>query len=545
MYTEFFGLKEVPFSIAPDPRFFFTSERHKEALAHLKYGLQGAGGFVLLTGEVGTGKTTVSRALVQGLASDTIIGYIHNPTVSELELLLALCAEFGLEHDAEKPSLSALFASLHQFLLTNCQQRRACVVLIDEAQLLSTSVLEQLRLLTNLDHNNQKLLHIVLIGQPELQQKLKQSELRQLAQRISARYHLLPLTLAELTSYVAYRISIAAGNPGLFPPPLLKLVHHYSGGVPRLINLICDKALYLAFTAGTHKLNRGHIAAAAAAILSITQPSAKPALGLTKSLSAAALLLAGIVTSALIMPQLQGLNNDSLPQSASVSASDMASTSNQSQQPGSIISAKALVRDINAARQPELAMQYLYQHWGFAIKQNDASCGNSQYANLRCLQQQADMRLLLSYDLPAVVRLRDNLGQGYYATLLSVSSDGVELQLPYTHILVSQAWFEKYWSGDMTLLWTAPKAFTRSIQQGYQGELVSWIDSNVSATLAMVPTSGQVFDAELSKKMELFQRQNNLHADGIVGPQTMMTLVHYADETVPRLSAGIQQTEMQ
>ena len=542
MYTEFFGLKEVPFSIAPDPRFFFTSERHKEALAHLKYGLQGAGGFVMLTGEVGTGKTTVSRALVQELASDTIIGYIHNPAVSELELLLALCVEFGLEHDADKSSVSILFARLHQFLLANCQQQRACIVLIDEAQLLSTEVLEQLRLLTNLDHNNKKLLHIVLIGQPELQQKLKQSELRQLAQRINARYHLLPLTLVELTSYVAYRISIAAGNPGLFPPSLLKLVHHYSGGVPRLINLICDKALYLAFTARSNKLNRGHITAAAADILTI-ESAAKSTRALSKYFSVAALLLAGIVTSALLMQQLQGPAN--VRQPLNVSSTDITSTANQPSPPGTIISAKALVRDINAARQPERAMQFLYQRWGFAIKQSDASCGNSQYANLRCLQQQADMRLLQSYDLPAVVRLRDNLGQGYYATLLSISSDGVELQLPYTHIVVSQAWFEKYWSGDMMLLWTAPSVFTRSIQQGYQGELVSWIDNNVSAALGMEPASGQVFDAELSRKMQLFQRQNNLHSDGIVGTQTMMTLVHYADETVPRLSAGMQLTEMQ
>ncbi|PKH05370.1 ExeA family protein [Moritella sp. Urea-trap-13] len=555
MYTEFFHLKEVPFSIAPDPRFFFLSDRHKEALTHLTYGLQGAGGFVMLTGEVGTGKTTVSRALIQKLSKTTVVGYIHNPAVSELELLATLCDEFKLDYDKHNLSLKMLFDLLHHYLLANCQQGKACVVIIDEAQLLSTAALEQLRLLTNLDVDHKKLLHIVLIGQPELQQKLKQPELRQLAQRITARYHLLPLTEIELASYVAYRLSIASGNPGLFSRKILKRIHQHTLGVPRLVNLICDKSLYYAFKNRDDKITLQHIKAAVIAVAidtPVTSKKAAPSLaGLT------VILCLGLVFTAFqfgvfnladdnatvtrsnetviatinsdsaatyLDDESSGLNVDTVAKPALVSSE--------------VMSEKALFSEVKSARDSNSATQFLYKEWGYDIALQDATCRNAQHANLRCLQRQGNYAQLVQYNLPVVARLLDNLGEEYYATVLSITALGVELQLSNSHLLVSQAWFEKNWSGDFTLFWTAPSRFKNSLKKNDKGQLVSWLDRNVSAALGEDAVSGTRFDWPLMQKVMRFQQQSGLTADGIVGPQTMMTVVHYADSTVPKLNVA-------
>ncbi|QUM86617.1 ExeA family protein [Moritella sp. 28] len=544
MYTEFFHLKEMPFSIAPDPRFFFMSDRHKEALTHLTYGLQGAGGFVMLTGEVGTGKTTVSRALAEGLTNDTILGYIHNPAISELELLATLCDQFKLDYDNNELSLKVLFDLLHHYLLSNCQQHKSCVVMIDEAQLLSTKALEQLRLLTNLDVDHKKLLHIVLIGQPELQQKLKQPELRQLAQRITARYHLLPLTESELTSYVAYRLSIASGNPGLFNTKVLKRIYQHTAGIPRLVNLVCDKALYYAFKENANKITPQHVQEAVNAVV-VT--------GTSKSKSSKVGLFAGALAMVLIGFGLAGFQLglfdrliDKAPTTQVVVVNDTADKNEVNKLVidevppvmNEVISDKALLANINSARQSSAATQFLYKEWGYDIALNDATCRNAQYAKLRCLQRQGNYAQLVQYNLPAVVRLLDNLGEDYYATLLSITSSGVELQLNNSHLLVSQAWFEKYWSGDFTLFWTAPSRFKNSLKQNDKGTLIRWLDRNVSAALGEKALSGTRFDAILMKKVIRFQQQAGLTADGIVGPQTMMTVVHYADSTVPKLNVA-------
>ncbi len=549
MYTEFFHLKEMPFSIAPDPRFFFMSDRHKEALTHLTYGLQGAGGFVMLTGEVGTGKTTVSRALAQGLTNDTVVAYIHNPAISELELLATLCDEFKLDYDQHNLSLKVLFDLLHQYLLGNFQQNKSCVVMIDEAQLLSTKALEQLRLLTNLDVDHKKLLHIVLIGQPELQQKLKQPELRQLAQRITARYHLLPLTESELTSYVAYRLSIASGNPGLFNTKVLKRIYQHTSGIPRLVNLVCDKALYYAFKESANKISPQHVQDAVNAVVVTGTGQAKSnKKGLFSGVLVMALIGLGLASFQL------GLFERLTDQTPTAQVAAVNETSDKSEintlvidevtpAMNEIMSDKALLANIKSARQSSAATQFLYKEWGYDIALNDATCRNAQYANLRCLQRQGNYAQLVQYNLPAVVRLLDNLGEDYYATLLSITPSGVELQLNNSHLLVSQAWFEQYWSGDFTLFWTAPSRFKNSLKQHDKGALIRWLDRNVSAALGENASSGSKFDTTLMHKVIRFQQQTGLTADGIVGPQTMMSVVHYADNTVPKLNVATHITE--
>jgi general secretion pathway protein A len=248
MYLSYFGLSDNPFSIAPNPDYLYMSPRHKEALAHLIFGLRESGGFVMLTGEVGTGKTTVSRKLMQQLPENTQVAMIINPTLSALELLGTLCDELGIEYKRKHASLKYFTDQILTKLAQNHEQGINTVLIVDEAQHLLPEVLEQLRLLTNLETNREKLLKVVLIGQPELQQLLKRNELRQLAQRITARYHLLPLTATEVGAYIGHRLGVADGDIRLFSKATIKTAFHITGGIPRVINLLCDRALTLAFT---------------------------------------------------------------------------------------------------------------------------------------------------------------------------------------------------------------------------------------------------------------------------------------------------------
>ncbi|MBC8317027.1 MAG: AAA family ATPase [Desulfobulbaceae bacterium] len=243
MYEEYFGFTSLPFSIAPNPHYLFMSERHREALAHLLYGIRSESGFVLLTGEVGTGKTTICRCLLEQVPEDTDIAFIFNPKLTVEELLATICEEFGIDQQEKFNSIKVFVDHINSFLLRSHAKGRKAVLIIDEAQNLSVDVLEQIRLLTNLETNERKLLQIIMLGQPELKEMLQRPELRQLAQRITARYHLEPLSQREVGSYVAHRLTIAEGRSKIFPPSTLKLLYQLSKGTPRLINIICDRAL--------------------------------------------------------------------------------------------------------------------------------------------------------------------------------------------------------------------------------------------------------------------------------------------------------------
>jgi len=256
MYTAYFGLKEKPFSIAPDPQYLFMSDRHREALAHLTYGLGDAGGFVLLTGEVGTGKTTVSRCLMERLPENTQAAFILNPTLSSHELLATLCDELKIRYRKTGATLKTLTDKIQDKLLKNHKENTNTLLIIDEAQHLQPEVLEQLRLLTNLETNTKKLLQVILIGQPELQTLLKRRDLRQLAQRITARYHLLPLNKEEVAQYIKHRLSIAEGVRALFSVSAMHTIHKICGGIPRLINLVCERSLINAYSSNTAIVNK-------------------------------------------------------------------------------------------------------------------------------------------------------------------------------------------------------------------------------------------------------------------------------------------------
>jgi general secretion pathway protein A len=272
VYKEYFGLKDLPFSISPDPSFLYMSEKHREALAHLVFGIKSEGAFVLLTGEVGTGKTTICRCMLDRLPDNCDTAFIINPRLTDVELLAAICEEIGITYPAGTSSVNAFVDLINRRLLKSHAAGRRTLLIIDEAQNLTPAVLEQLRLLTNLETNRAKLLQIVLIGQPELRDMLARTELRQLSQRITARFHLEPLSHKEVCDYISHRLAIAGARYRLFPYKIISQLFRLSKGVPRLINLICDRALLGTYVQGRIAVDKKTLKKAAAEILGQSKP---------------------------------------------------------------------------------------------------------------------------------------------------------------------------------------------------------------------------------------------------------------------------------
>lgn len=263
MYTEHFGLCGEPFSISPDPRRLYMSERHRDGLAHLLYGVHKPGGFVALTGEVGTGKTTLCRCLLEQLPPEVDVAIILNPRVTVTEFLASVCDELRIERTGEAWSVKALVDSIHRYLLEAHGRGRRTVLIVDEAQQLPSSVLEQIRLLTNLETPTQKLLQVILIGQPELGSLLNQKTLRQLNQRITARFHLIPLAMQDTRAYIRHRLRVAGGDGALFAPAAIRAVHRLAGGIPRVINILCDRAMLAAYARGARSITPAMVRRAA------------------------------------------------------------------------------------------------------------------------------------------------------------------------------------------------------------------------------------------------------------------------------------------
>ena len=255
MYAEYFGLSELPFSIAPDPRYLFLSAHHQEALAHLAYGAREANGFIQLTGEIGTGKTTLVRRLLSQMPEGVEIAFIFNPDVSRLGLLKSILAELGEVVAPGAVERSDLAQAIYRHLLAAHARGRRVVLVIDEAQRLAPEVLEEVRLLTNFETDRHKLLNVILVGQPELRDTLARGDLRQLAQRVTARYHLGPLNREETDAYIRHRLRLAGAPGPIFSQGAVRGIHRYTRGVPRLINLVCDRALMAAYAHGLREVS--------------------------------------------------------------------------------------------------------------------------------------------------------------------------------------------------------------------------------------------------------------------------------------------------
>ncbi|WP_115717638.1 ExeA family protein [Gallaecimonas mangrovi] len=499
MYESFFGLVENPFSIAPNPHFLYMSERHREALAHLKFGLRDTGGFVLLTGEVGTGKTTVSRRLLKELPDDTDLAFVLNPMLTESELLATLCDELKISYP-QNPTLKQLTDAIRQFLLENFERGRQTVLMVDEAQHLQVSVLEQLRLLTNLETDTQKLLKIILIGQPELNYLLRRQELRQLSQRITARYHLLPLGRKDCAQYVLHRLRIAGREKPLFTGAAIKRLHQHSGGIPRLINLLCDRALMGAYGNQQQKVDANIMNQAAREVVGKEQAAKPRRLPSWWPWAFVALAGAGAMAA---YPWLNG--QPSAPLAKAKAAPVAAKVT-----PGS--------RD----RVSLAAFDALFTAWNMPDAEGDP-CAQAERLGFSCLNQQGPWRELVALGRPAVLELLDDNGERFFATLLKAGQD-YQLALSGGKVNVSSHWLDLHFRGNAVVLWRPPPHFDEALTPGSQGPLVDWLDGALSQVLKDKAENTNRYDSTLQERVRSFQRRYGLKADGLAGENTLVRL---------------------
>lgn len=540
MYLSFFGLKERPFSIAPDPRYLFMSQRHKEALAHLAYGIRHGAGFVLLTGEVGTGKTTICRQILRKLPEDTRLAFILNPMLDALELLATLCDELGVEYDADEYSLKQLTDNLTRFLLQCHQDGVNVVLMIDEAQNLAPEVLEQIRLLTNLETDQRKLLQIILVGQPELQELLARKDLRQLAQRVTARYHLRPLNEEETRAYILHRLRIAGSQYPVFSKQAIKAVYLYSEGIPRLINNLCDRAMMAAFSAETKTVNQKHVALSAQEALPIDQQNKpNPLLFLPKWALAAS--VAAVMALGFGLGQISFGSNE-------VSETDkklptIGKVSQPAAQPGNgWRSRNDLFHEVvgtNAMDESgKHAQKALAARWALSYDEviHGDFCRYVSDFRLKCERGLETWDNLVEFNRPTNLLIEDSEGHRSWLTLHTVNGDRVEVESINGRRWIEKDWLLALWSREYQILWQAPPGYRRPLKLGDSGADVDWLTERI-AFVYQDPTIKQVkvFDLYLQDMLMDFQQRHGLKADGIAGMNTLIQLNSSTTEGIPRL----------
>jgi general secretion pathway protein A len=545
MYLSFFGLNEKPFAITPDPRYLYLSERHAEALAHLLYGINEAGGFVQLTGEVGTGKTTIVRSLLAQTPKNAEIALILNPRMTAPEFLLTICEEIGIGvPDSSMESLKDLVDILSHYLLRAHGAGRRVVLVVDEAQNLAPAVLEQVRLLTNLETNTQKLLQIILIGQPELRELLGRNELRQLAQRITGRYHLHPLSRDETAAYVRHRLRVAGATTDIFSGPALSEIYRLSVGVPRVINVICDRALLGAYSMDRHRVIGTLVRNAASEVFgkriipnwlpwAAAGSTAVVLLCATVALWNAHLLSSkqqvstvATVTHAHTTPPTQVAGDKLTPVSTTTGASapPTAAVGTISRETVSLASLLAKHAD---ETDTDSAFANLFGLWG--LKYTPAStdpCTQATQQGLDCLTQRGSLAQLHLYNRPAILLVNDDAGNSHQVVLTHLDDEHARIELGGTTHDIGIGELSRYWFGDFVMLWRPGTSQVKSLSPGMHGPDVRWLRESlqhVRGEHSDGPVS-DVFDTDLASLVRDFQRQHRLTVDGIAGVQTQIAL---------------------
>ena len=542
MYKHYFGLTDSPFSIAPDPRYLFLSQRHQEALAHLLYGVNGDGGFVLLTGEVGAGKTTVCRCLLQQIPASCDVAYIFNPKLTVEELLSTICVEFGIACPAGNSSIKVFIDCINAYLLDAHARGRHTVLIIDEAQNLSADVLEQMRLLTNLETNQRKLLQIILLGQPELANMLERPELRQLSQRIVARYHLGPLSKAEVEAYVRHRLEVSGAQRTLFPAALMGRLYRLSGGVPRLINVLCDRALLGAYVQGKERVDRTTLSKAAREVFHLN-PRSNFARPLAAVLIAAVVGLLAMTLYQLesrpYKPASEAPGSANAAADARISAPSAKSAAARSAKPaGALPETLIWPEDELRSGSKTKAFAALFRAWGADYPGGDA-CRQAEGFGLRCRSARGGLDELRRVDRPAVLLLRDQRGHEFHATLIGLKDYtatfviGAETRQVALGVLATQ------WTGRYTLLWRMPPAAHENIRAGERGPAVEWLLRQLAQEQGRTvdPANNPLFDDALARQVKQYQLAQGLIPDGAVGAQTLMRLAGIGDPSAPKLTA--------
>ena len=532
MYQQYFGLVEAPFSIAVNPRYLFMSSRHRDALTHLLYGVGSGGGFILLTGEVGTGKTTLNRCLLQQLSTNTDVAIVMNPALSAVELLATVCDEFEIDYPSGTDSLKILTDALHQFLLRNHQSDRRTVLMIDEAQHLGFEVLEQIRLLTNLETDEKKLLQIILTGQPELASMLARPELRQLNQRITARFDLTPLNEQETRTYVRHRLQVAglSDDREIFSRAALRQIFRLSGGVPRVINLLCDRAMMGAYGRDQAMVLPNLVAEAARETFGAegaprTVDSKSWLSGAMARVEVLGLLVAAAVAAVVLwVGQTEGPALESALRSLGVDSADR-----QASPQGEALvmeAAVSVVGDNEWILDEERADLALWSLWSGQALVRDL-CEQAPDAGLRCARSDADTwNAVLANDRPAVLDIRQPdgfagkallVGISDAVALLSVSTGQSVCQMPLASLAI-------YWRGGLSYLWKSPAGWVGPLTEGDQGSVVAQIVADFSRLDGLPAPPLDVFTPALTERVRRFQQSVGLEVDGVIGVQTLQAL---------------------
>jgi len=567
MYTQYFGLKENPFALSPDPRYLYLSQRHQDALAHLMYGITGGGGFVQLTGEVGTGKTLMIRAMLLRLPDTVDVALVLYPFLSVRDFMIALCDDLKIKRPAEN-SLKTLIDTLNTFLLENHAKGRRTVLIVDEAHRLNREVLEQIRLLTNLETTKEKLLQIVLVGQPELNSVLSRPDMRQLAQRVTARYNLQALLPAETRAYVRHRCQVAGAETSLFRPFALYWVHWLTGGVPRLVNILCDRSLLAAYARSKTRVGVNIVRAAAREVE--TGVRVRSRWWVAASLLVLA-LGAGAFGAWQLKPELVtsfiGSSLTIFEDKAKIVSSDTAKnpvTGSQKSSPA--VSDNATASGVPVPNSPDTpslakiladpaiptdtdsAFSVLFTLWGYdyAKLSGATGCERAAQVGLRCLFESGTWSNLRQLNRPAIVELVDETGLRHHLPVERLTGERVTLLLMGKRYELPLGDVGRLWFGKYLALWSPPEYGEQMVRRGMRGAPVVWVRDSLKRyglPRNTQPTS-ELFDSELETQVKEFQRRHQLQDDGLVGKMTLVYLSNYSGNASAPVLSGSTQTEI-
>ncbi|MCK5001568.1 MAG: AAA family ATPase [Gammaproteobacteria bacterium] len=578
MYNAYFNFKEAPFSIAPDPRYLYMTEQHREALAHLVYGLNSEGGCILLTGEVGTGKTTVCRCLLEQIPEHTNIALVVNPKVTAIELLETICDELKIEYPSENNTIKTYIDLINAFLIEANARNEKTVLIIDEAQNLDNTVLEQLRLLTNLETNQRKLLQIIILGQPELLDILARQEMRQLAQRITARFHLNALSRNEVKAYINHRLAIAGQNAQLFPETTISQLYRLSKGIPRLLNVLCDRSLLGTYVQNKPIVDTKTLSTAAKEVfgeLKQVQNKSK----LARALRITAITSVTAIAAALIIMLL----NNKLVETASSTETVSRSSTQQEKLTGKETTLKAPAIDgsnqiqaiaekteiqqltlksgienlpttnanqtitdpindyifTSTNKNKETAFSTLLMRWhaNYTNKTNAPVCNDPAHG-LSCFNHRGNLNSLRKLNRPVVLKLYNDDGKVAYLVLNHLNKNQATLNTGQETLEIDTSLIDKHWYGEFSLLWQAPPFYQKTIIPGSNGEVVQWLGQQLTRLYnhSNTPTIYDTYSEELVALLKRFQQSKGLIPDGIAGPLTLIHLNTEIGQPTPLLN---------
>lgn len=556
MYKKFFSLYESPFSISPNPKYFYLSQHHREALELIRYGINESGGFVLFTGEVGTGKTVIIRTIINDLPKNINSAFICNPGLSVVELFETICSEFGIRHE-KNLSKKELIELISSFLKEEYKKQKRALLFIDESQHLSDEAIEEVRLLTNIETDNTKLLQVILVGQPELADKLKQMHMRQIAQRITARFHLLPLSYEETDSYIRYRMQAAGCLQIIFKTDAVKLLHKYSLGIPRIINVTCDRALLIAFKEQSPYVTKEHMRKALSETLGTSSSIRNNATSsLLSGLDVGSIItsinscyvkeiLTVIIFSVLCFFAVYSVNINYGNKKGELTNAEVISRLKADRDVVALkekltevtkiainlkkydFEKNRYVVDLSYSLQMENAWNGLLNIYGFEAKgaSIDESCEYISKKEYQCFSGKSDLSYLEQYNLPVMIKLIGNDLTPFYVVLVELSKDKASILMNGRKWVVERAFIEASYEGDFKLIWpilARNNVINRASSQREINKLVSCLNNYFDEDIGV-----SSWNNTLLERLKEFQSDKGLATDGIAGFETLWNLMPY------------------